>query len=219
MMKRLAAFIFCLVGLWGTSVAAAQEMVSSPEGVSLTVSLRDSAGTAAAGETIILEQFPEETAVSCTTDAQGRCAWSVSPGLYQLLFTRPPDEITAVAVAEGGLRGLGITVGDLPITYHFTFHSDGRVYFDAAPDAARPQPIMPTAADLHGHGESPLPDTAVTPTSIATPVMTATPVGETTTDVTASPLFLLLAAGGGVVIALIVHRLARRPDQRAEEIR
>lgn len=248
MRKGLLVCIVCLLGVWLTVVAAgagAQEQDSSPETVetvSLTVRLRDSEGTAVSGERLVLEQFPEETAVLwgmdvfCSTDAQGECAWSVAPGLYQLLFTREVDEITAVAVAEGGLRGLGVTVGRFPIIYHFTFHHDGHVYFDAAPDAARPQPVIPTAADLHHHDEErqphlsaatavPIPPTvtgapmpaaeatAVDDTAVDDTAVDDTAVGDMTVDDTAlrdaSPLPILLAAGAGSAIALVAHRWAR----------
>ena len=248
MRKGLLVCIVCLLGVWLTVVvdgAGAQEQDSAPEtveAVSLTVRLRDSEGTAVSGERLVLEQFPEETAVLwgmdvfCTTDARGECTWSAAPGLYQLLCTRPVDEITAVAVAEGGLRGLGVTVGTLPITYHFTFHHDGHVYFDAAPDAARPQPVIPTAADLHHHDEETQPHlpaaTAATavpaaPTSVNTPsapiettAVGSTDVGSTDVDRAPSLLPMLLAAGAGIVVALAAHRWtrhARRPTPRQEE--
>ena len=203
MTREWVAYIFCLLGFWQTVMAQRE--------VPLTVSLRDSAGTPIVGERVVLEQFPAGTAVSCTSDAQGLCAWMVTPGLYQLLFARSLDEITAVAVAEGGLRGLGITVGETPITYSFTFHSDGHVYFDAAPTAAQPQPIIPATADLH----SPLPDTAVSSTATATDVPAQIDVA---TDDPAMSLFpLLLAAGAGMVVALIAHRLTRRSSQRMQK--
>jgi hypothetical protein len=118
--------------------------------VELTVRLRAGDGTAVIGEAIVLQRLPDEEEIgpACRTDTGGACRWPVSPGLYQLLFDRPPDELSALALAEGGLRGLGITVGAAPITYHITLHSDGRVYFDGAPEAAVPRPIIPEWADL-----------------------------------------------------------------------
>src|SRR5690606_28151427 len=106
----------------------------------LQIRLRAGDGAAIVGETVILERLPEEERMlpECTTDAYGECSWHVNRGLYQVLFTRPLDDITALAVAEGGLRGLGITVGETDIIYHFIFHSDGHVYFDATPEAAVP---------------------------------------------------------------------------------
>jgi hypothetical protein len=124
--------------------------------IQLKIRLRHSDGTAASGETITVERLPEEEPAlwqaqdnTCITDTNGECAWFVTPGLYQLLFSRPLDDLSALAVAEGGLRGFGLTVGDEAITYHFTFHSDGLVYFDAAPDLAAPAPIIPEPNDRH----------------------------------------------------------------------
>lgn len=183
----------------------------------LTIRLRASDGTAVTGETIVLERLPEADPMlpPCTTDEQGVCTWSVERGLYQVLFTRPLDDISALAVAEGGLRGLGITVGDASITYHFTFHSDGRVYFDAASTAVVPSPIMPVGEFLHG---------GVVPTSrpadgedkpaTETPTPAPTKASDAITGPTSSsPWRLLLSIGGGLVMGGGLHLLARKHSQ------
>ncbi|HRQ42040.1 MAG TPA: hypothetical protein PLD25_29320, partial [Chloroflexota bacterium] len=175
--------------------------------VHLTVRLRASDGTAVTGETIMLERLPEEEPMPCVTDADGVCTWLVGWGLYQVLFTRPLDGISALAVAEGGLRGLGLTVGDADITYHFTFHSDGRVYFDSAPEAAVPAPLMPVGEAWHGGivstpspvvakdepvNETPPPATALTPdTAVPSPT-------------SGSFWRLLLFFGGGLALGGII---------------
>ena len=131
--------------------------------VPLQIQLRYSDGTAVSDEPILLQRLPDMQESNCTTDNNGRCAWDVDRGLYQVIFTQPLDSISSLAVAEGGLRGFGLTVGDTPISYHFTFHHDAHVYFDAAPEAAVPDPIIPTADSLHG-GIVP---TAVVPTPVS----------------------------------------------------
>ena len=160
--------------------------------VPLTIRLRDSDGRPVTGEVVKLSRLPEETAVTCTTDTQGECAWPAAPGLYQLLFDRPLDDITAAILGESGLRGLGVMVGaapnggapngaapngespngNKPLTYHFTFHSDGRVYFDLAPDAPRPVPKIPTAEESHFHEAGTVVPNAV-PNATSIPVTTA----------------------------------------------
>ena len=171
---------------------------------SWTIRLRYDDGTAVTGETVILQRLPEEQDIesTCITDDNGECSWAVGRGLYQVLFTRPLDDISALAVAEGGLRGFGITVGDEPITYHFTFHNDGRVYFDAAPEASAPSPIIPSPDALHG-GAAPSPAPSVMGTEAvpgtATPEPTALP--ETAVETTSGNSWrLILFIGGGLAI-------------------
>lgn len=148
--------------------------------VTLTVRLRAADGKPVAGEPVVLQWLPDEDVVppSCRTNATGACTWLVARGLYQVLFARPLDGVSALALAEGGLSGFGLTVGDEAITYHFTVHDDGRVYFDAAPDAEMPVPIIPTPELLQG---------GVAPTETAAPEPTppfgqegASPDGVTT---------------------------------------
>jgi hypothetical protein len=188
----------------------------------LQIWLRASDGTAVAGETIILERMPEaEPYPACTTDVHGQCAWRVGRGLYQVLFARPLDDISTLAVAEGGLRGLGVTVGDsssgdAAIAYYFTFHSDGRVYFDAAPEAAIPSPIIPVGHGLQGGvAPTPTPEQGVDVTATPFPELAAqeeAPAGET-----GNTWRLLLFIGGGLVIGGGLHLLARqrsKPDDK-----
>ena len=120
--------------------------------VTLTVRLRAADGKSVAGEPVVLQRLPDEEEIgpACRTNAAGLCAWQVTRGLYQLLFDRPLDGVSALALAEGGLRGFGLTVGGEDIAYHFTLQGDGRVYFDAAPEAALPVPIIPTPEPLLG---------------------------------------------------------------------
>ncbi len=155
--------VFCGAVVWLALLAAPlpTAVAQDETTVLLTIRLRDSDGRPVTSEVVKLSRLPEETAVVCTTDAQGECAWPAAPGLYQLLFDRPLDDISAAILGESGLRGLGVMVGgapngaapngNKPLTYHFTFHSDGRVYFDLAPDAPLPVPKIPTAEESHFH--------------------------------------------------------------------
>lgn len=180
--------------------------------VRLEIRLRDSGGTAVSGETVTLQRLPEETSMlpNCTTRANGVCVWHVGRGLYQVFFTQPLDDVSALALAEGGLRGFGITVGDAPITYHFTLQRDDHVYFDAAPEAIIPVPIVPSHDSLHG-GAVPTPAITLTPAEQPTSVIelvpvekTATPTtplpseidGETAVDSTSNPIWHLLGYMG-----------------------
>lgn len=187
----------------------------------LQIRLRASDGTAVVGETVILERLPEEEPIlpECITDAHGECTWYVGRGLYQVLFARPLDDISALAVAEGGLRGLGITVGDEDITYHFTFHSDGRVYFDAAPEAAAPSPIIPVGDVLHG-GTAPTPTLTVIEDEpveeTATPEPTNTP--DTAVDPSSGSSWrLILFIAGGLVIGGSLHLWSRKKQTSGQK--
>lgn len=183
----------------------------------LQIRLRASDGTAVVGETVVLERLPEEEPITpdCTTDTNGECVWYVGRGLYQVLFERPLDDISALAVAEGGLRGLGVTVGDENIIYHFTFHSDGRVYFDAAPEAAVPSPIIPAGEALHG-GIVPTPVLPVVNDELMeempTPEPTSTPDTAARTTSGSSWHFILFI-GGGLIIGGSFHWWSRRHEQ------
>ena len=210
--------VFCGAVVWLALLAAPlpTAVAQDETTVLLTIRLRDSDGRPVTGEVVKLSRLPEETAVACTTDTQGECAWPAAPGLYQLLFDRPLDDISAAILGESGLRGLGVMVGgapnggapngaapngkspnddasngNKPLTYHFTFHSDGRVYFDLAPDAPLPVPKIPTAEESHFHeGGTAVPNAAPNATSIpvttavfvaAAPITTTQPVTPTTT--------------------------------------
>jgi hypothetical protein len=193
------------------------------EDVQLHVRLRYSDGTAVFDETVVLEGDTLRQAQddvlrqvqdnACTTDINGLCTWSVPPGLYQLLFTRPLDDLSALALAEGGLDGFGLTVGLSDIVYHFTFHSDSRVYFDAAPESVLPSPIIPEPDDLHSWFT---PTPAVT--AEAAPPMESTTmpsVGVTTTEGAVTDrrwqplLFVLFGVGLGGGLYLLQPRLGR----------
>lgn len=215
----IGALIGCLF-LW-TGITFAQ----TSSDVQLQIRVRHSDGTAVTGETLILQRLPEEEPITpalwqaqgdkCETNADGACTWYVGRGLYQVLFTRPLDDVSALAVAEGGLRGFGITVGDEDIVYHFTFHSDGRVYFDAAPEAAVPSPIIPVGDILHG---------GISPTS--TPSPKSTERIDVTTRPSSDPIApegaanptsgnswrVFLFIGGGLVIGGGLHFLRLRPE-------
>lgn len=218
-MKRrgVAGSIICLLCLLFT--AAEQTMSQSAGEVMVTIQLRYSDGTAVTGEPVILQRLPEEEPISprCLTNANGECTWTVGRGLYQLLFARPLDNISALAVAEGGLRGLGITVGDENITYPFTFHSDGRVYFDAAPEAAVPAPIIPEGDVLHGGVKptaTPAPQAAAGIAVTATPAAAqATPDVVTATTTSSSLWRLILFMGGGLALGGGLHLLRLRSGQ------
>ena len=204
MMLILASWLI----VW-TEVAVAQASGT----LELRIRLRASDGTAVIGETVILERLPDEEPIApdCVTNNNGECTWIVGRGLYQVLFTRPLDNISALAVAEGGLRGFGVTVGDSPITYHFTFHGDGRVYFDAAPEAAVPSPVIPVGEILHG-GVVPtqVPLALVTESAAPTRIPEATPMPETAGDQTSGGWRLLLFIGSGLGIGGSLHIWSRQ---------
>lgn len=172
--NRLVLTIVVLTTL--SAPAAALSAQQPDDTVALTVRLRTADGASVVDETVVLQRLPDEEDIAplCKTDGQGACTWYVDRGLYQVLFERPLDEVSALALAEGGLRGFGLTVGEEAIAYHFTFHSDGHVYFDAAPDAAAPVPIIPTAEHIHGGAEEvPAPEATLMTTATAEPEMVA----------------------------------------------
>jgi len=187
----------------------------------LQIRLRNSDGTAVTGETVILQRLPEEEHITpalrqtqgdkCETNANGECTWYVGRGLYQVLFAWPLDDISALAVAEGGLRGFGVTVGDEPIAYHFTFHSDGRVYFDAAPEATMPSPIIPSLDALHS-GTAPTPALNDEPVE-ETPAPEPTDAPDTAVDTASGKLWrIILFIGVGLALGGGLHLLRRRSE-------
>lgn len=216
--KHVEAMMWSL--LWWLALLPGVVLASLQEDTAVHIFLRTADGLAVAGETVILERLPEDEPVlpTCTTDAAGHCTWYVRRGLYQVLFTRPLDDISALAVAEGGLQGLGITVGDEAITYHFTFHSDGRVYFDTTPDADRPTPFIPVGDTWQG-GTVPTaapPDPAPTATNPFTRTMTGEPTPTLDTAVpqaTTNSWRLLLFIATGLVLGGGFHWWSRHRQQ------
>ena len=169
------------------------------EGVTLTIQLRATDGTPLVDEPVILEQLPDAAALDplCQTDPEGLCAWLVAPGLYQIRFPAYTlDDLSALALAEGGLSGLGITVGESAIRYGFTVQDDGHVYFDATPDAAAPTPRYPAETSLSGGAFiSPSVGLGTEPIITITPVSLLPEPEKTTSSL---PWWLWL--GGGVTL-------------------
>ena len=75
----------------------------------------------------------------------------LTQGLYEVSWEYTLDMLSQVASAENGLHNFGITVGNQPITYHFTLYNDQHIYFDAAPAAPLPDPLIPTVENLFLH--------------------------------------------------------------------
>lgn len=148
----------------------------------VTIRLRDANGDPIVGETVTLWQpFPIDEPIppTCRTDEIGECTWTVARGLYAVVFeSLELDELSALSVGEAGLFGLGLTVGDHDITYHFTVANEDKIYFDAAPDSPIPQPIIPSMEDVNEHwfGGSTDPNAALEATEEKP---TSTPTAET----------------------------------------
>jgi hypothetical protein len=146
--------------------------------------------------------------------------------LYQVLFERPLDQVSALALAEGGLRGFGVTVGDTDIVYHFTFHSDGHAYFDGAPEAAVPAPLIPAFDALHG-GVAPTPvlpvmgaDATPMPLPTRTPdTAPSTDSGQAVAVSTGQAYRLLLFIGLGLAAGGGLHAWTRLKQQQSERAR
>ena len=193
-----AFYLFFLGFIWLTPIARVQ----AGDDVALTIQLRASDGKPLAGETVILEQLPDAAAIqpACQTDRNGLCTWFVTPGLYQVQFLAYElDDISALALAEGGLSGLGITIGESAIRYAFTVPADGHVYFDATPDAAAPTPRLPTQTGLSGGAVfSQVVDLVMPPATTATPVM---PLPEPEKSAPSIPWGLWL--GGGIALGFM----------------
>jgi hypothetical protein len=193
------------------SVQAVADPAGEPPYHELRVYLRYSDGTAVAGEPITLERLPQELPMPCVTDETGLCTWQVGRGLYQAIFDRPLDQISAVALAEGGLRGFGLTVGETDIAYHFVFHHDGRAYFDADPEAAVPVPIIPQFHSLQGGTLPLLDDQDLVGTPTEGPTVTPTP-NEPDEDMTAAPVngaAVFWLVGLGLLLGGGLHLLQR----------
>lgn len=224
--------VFMVVMMLGAilSLIEAADAQTGAEPVALSIRLRAPDGSPLAGEPVALQRLPDEEAVlpACTTDAQGMCTWYVGRALYQVLFDQPLDEVSALALAEGGLRGFGLTVGAIPVTYHFTLHSDDHVYFDASPEAARPAPIIPTLDLLHGGIKpTPSPEKTVEPEPTNAPLAEHSSAGgdgvgegdvESTPDGTERPdagwrWRLVLLVGLGVAMGGGLHLLRLHSGQ------
>lgn len=194
-MKHLTLF---LLSIWLLVTPMTQ---AQPDKMTLTLQVRLGDGSPVAREEVTLIALPAYEAVTppCFTDENGRCQWQVRRGLYEVRFSSYTlDDISALAVAEGGLNNFGITVGDNDITYAFTFQADGHVYFDAAPDSAVPQPIVPELADLGITGGS------VTATPAFSSPTSTPPATRVTHELTAVPppsglSFLVPLVLGGVI--------------------
>ena len=180
--------------------------------VPVTIVIRTADGAPVVDEEVRLIHQPSLTTETAVTNTGGQCVFRVPRGLYEVAFTPRLDAVSALAVAEGGLHGFGITVGDEAITYHFTFQADGYVYFDDTPAAATPSPIKPRLADLHfigGAGQptpTPLPPTEIADGAIQAmtpdPTVTATPGYTAVTDA-GDNRFLLIISLIGITIGLI----------------
>jgi len=177
--------------------------VADGETVTLTVQLRAIDGASLGGEIIILERLPDAAAISpaCQTNQGGLCTWRVTRGLYQVRFPAYTlDDLSALALAEGGMSGLGVTVGEAAIRYAFTVQEDGHVYFDATPDAAAPTPRLPTETDLAGGVFiSPVVRGVTEPTTTST-LVTQLPEPEKTTPFRAWWLW----PGAGVTLGFMI---------------
>ena len=186
-------YLLILGTLWLT------QPVADGEAMTLTVQLRATDGAPLAGETIILERLPDAAALDpqCQTDPEGLCTWLVAPGLYQVRFPAYAlDDLSALALAEGGLSGLGVTVGESAIRYAFTVQDDGHVYFDATPDAAAPTPRLPIKTDLSG-------GVIISPAMslVTEPTITITPVSLLPKPEEATPsIAWWMWLGGGVAL-------------------
>ncbi|MBX3061062.1 MAG: carboxypeptidase regulatory-like domain-containing protein [Anaerolineae bacterium] len=190
----------------------------TPTAVPVTLIIRQADGSPAAGETVHLIRHPEMTVYTAVTDATGRCTLTVPRGLYEVGFQATLDGVSALAVAESGLGGFGLTVGETPVTYHFTLQPDSYVYFDGAPDAAIPVPVIPHLADLHvigGAGEAtptplpiaPVPKVTTAAASQAPTVATAKPEPETAVTTTLVILLIsLIGMAMGVTGAIVSRR-------------
>ena len=190
--------VFYLLFLWLTLITPMAYAQASDE-VTLTIQLRASDGTPLVDATIILEQLSDAAALgpACQTNQDGFCSWLVTPGLYQVWFPAYSlDDLSALALAEGGLNGLGVTVGQAAIRYAFTVQADGHVYFDATPDAAAPTPRYPAETSLSGGAFiSPSVGLGTEPIITITPVSLLPEPEETTSSL---PWWLWL--GGGVTL-------------------
>lgn len=203
------------------SLLPAAPLAATPA-VPVTIVVRTATGAPVIGEEVRLIHHPSLTTETAVTNRDGHCVFHVPRGLYEVAFTPPLDDVSALAVAEGGLHHFGITVGDAAISYHFTFDTDGHVYFDDTPQAATPSPIKPRLVDLHfiGGAGQPTPTllSATAFTAMLIPAMTPAPPVTVTPGQAGGtaaghwlPLLLILFTGAilGLVGFLVNRRRAR----------
>lgn len=213
-MKKLVVISLILI----TSLYLAVRDTLAQPTVPVTIALRYADGAPVAGEEVRLTSHPSLTTETAVTNTGGQCVFNISRGLYEVAFTPRLDEVSALAVAEGGLHGFGITVGDEAITYHFTFQANGHVYFDSAPEAVTPVPIKPQLEDMHfigGAGQptpTALPATTIpeSDTNQSPAPVTATPIPALETESSEKWKTLFFISVTGVTIGLIGFMVSKR---------
>ena len=115
----------------------------------VSIRLRELDGRPISQESVRIVKHPEFTEQTAVTGLDGRADFQLSRGIYEVHLSTMLDDVSALAVAEGGLEGFGITVGDDEIEYSFVFNTDERFYFDATPEQETASPIIPQLDDLH----------------------------------------------------------------------
>lgn len=172
-MKRRIFFplIFILLATWQPVSAQTQ---------TVTIRLRRLDGTPIPQESVRVIRLPDDTEYTAVTDLQGLAHFEIGRGIYEVHLSTMLDEVSALAVAEGGLEGFGITVGDADIQYSFVLHSDRRFYFDATPELESASPIIPQLEDLHFVNGAIQP--TATPQTAVTVASTLTPEAQTDFD-------------------------------------
>lgn len=119
------------------------------QSATVTIRIRQENGTPVPLEEVRIVWLPGQEAQMALTDQSGTAQFTLPRGMYEVHFSPPLDEVSLLAVAEGGLSSFGITVGDEAIAYSFVYHSDGRLYFDETPNSESATPIIPLLAELH----------------------------------------------------------------------
>lgn len=144
----------------------------------VTIRLRDTSGAPIPLEEVRLVALPENNEHTAVTGINGRVTFNVFRGLYEIHLRAALDNISTLAVAEGGLESFGITVGDESIEYSFVYHSDNRFYFDATPEQEMAQPIIPSEEDLHFIFEESTPTTTPLTFEFVTMPFDTDPINE-----------------------------------------
>ena len=188
----------------------------------LEIHVRDADGNPLTGEPvrIALSLLENSTFEPCITDTTGSCRWEVGKGIYEVHWERPMDDLSVLTSAENGLNSFGVTVGDEPITYHFVLYTDSRIYFDAAPDAAIPEPIIPTIDTIHLHtpiesrgGEVEF-SAENTPTPTVTPTKRPIETVHPTESDSSSPWHILLLIIIGLLIGGGLHLWSQQQKEQ-----